>query len=472
MEMGAAVGAAGDQRRRSRCKPGKPAHADEKMRYTVSQYKDARDGMAKRDRRKVEQCGTRMYKADREYYGAEYTETRASCVDKKWVVLDRQQSQPSTRKPRMDAVLDYSAPNVMVEHVPKGRQLDMTALLWAVGRAHSCMEAAHQPTPYASDVHALCVSVGPGVYTGQVLMDRSLKPASSLSAYTVPVGGSSSRREPPHPPTMLLVRRRPSIRPTHQRRAQPRDALMVTASIVCRRDAGKTSIAHPSAMRTLMETWASRDGGTVEVRFTPPVGGWNIPEDAELRVWWVGPSQATGRPLVVDLLWDEALPAAWSAYPRLCKMHRHAPPSRALPDGVAVARHTHCVYGYQADRFEALGAFRTVNPWPGRSYEEQQRRMRRMDAHLSREFKRRLSMFQNPPGRHDPYWSEGARLMLLGGAKERVRRNAAAARIQAAWREATADPGRALCRRRLQREFEGLCCCPTQTADHRTCPGC
>ena len=39
------------------------------------------------------------------------------------------------------------------------------------------------------------------------------------------------------------------------------------------------------------------------------------------------------------------------------------------------------------------------------------------------------------------------------------RRAAAAARIQGAWRRSAADPAHALCRRRLQREFDGLCCC-------------
>ena len=78
-----------------------------------------------------------------------------------------------------------------------------------------------------------------------------------------------------------------------------------------------------------------------------------------------------------------------------------------------------------------------------------------MQEHVSREYAR-LSIWQRPPGRHDMYWPEGARLHLLGGAGERVRRHAAAARIQASWRRAMADPGRALCRGRLLREFEGM----------------
>ena len=177
--------------------------------------------------------------------------------------------------------------------------------------------------------------------------------------------------------------------------------------------------------------------------------------------------------LTVDLLTDDALPAAWKGRnPRLCKMSYHAPPANAFgrvgedplleTDGVSRVSHDHYVHRGRSDRFEALGAFRVAHPWPGRSYEEQQRRFRRMQEHVSRETAR-LSIWQRPPGRHDMYWPEGARLHLLGGAGEKVRRHAAALRIQASWRRAMADPGHALCRRRLLREFEAMC-------GHPMCP--
>jgi hypothetical protein len=202
---------------------------------------------------------------------------------------------------------------------------------------------------------------------------------------------------------------------------EPSASTVVTALLTPRRESDAARLpTHARAMRTVMTTSVRADG-TLDVGFWPPVGAWLADgTDTELRVWLRvrrGPGGGGGG--YVDLLddTDDADDEVQStrpkgrraAYPRLCKMNRHAPdPATGAEESFVVrGRKLHIVAGV------------SVQPeWPGRSYRE-----------------------------------EGARLWLLGRAPEVSRRHAAARSIQAAWREAASSPGRAVCRRRLLREF-------------------
>ena len=180
-----------------------------------------------------------------------------------------------------------------------------------------------------------------------------------------------------------------------------------------------------------METRKGRDGA-LEVRFSPPVGVWNVggrgncAGDAVIRVWWILDAN-----VAVDLLHDESLPESgrWTSYPRLCKLDYHL--NRASTafrqkgrkkntlDVCGVCKDSFNFYGHSTydfyghltpDTFTALSAFRVVNPWPGKSYDEQIKKMEKMEN-----YRASMSGSRRIPGgrRHDLYWHEGARLHLV-----------------------------------------------------------
>jgi hypothetical protein len=145
----------------------------------------------------------------------------------------------------------------------------------------------------------------------------------------------------------------------------------------------------------------------------------------ELRVWYRRPDG-----IFVDLLveWQkekEEVRVRKSDdprgiyYPRLCKLWYHSPRQSFILDAHHVDRE---LYFYTVAQLSVLPT------WPPRQYQD-----------------------------------EGDQLLLLGGAHEVARRHdeearrcSAARRIQSVWREASACPERAVCRRRLLREFDDM----------------
>jgi hypothetical protein len=170
-------------------------------------------------------------------------------------------------------------------------------------------------------------------------------------------------------------------------------------------------------MRTVMTTRTLEDG-TLVVGFWPPVGCWLRHDDVELRVWHRRPDG-----VFVDLFAEKS---SRGIFPRLCKLGHHSPMPPAV---IEYAHHIHddgrCFYA--VSQLSVLPTW-VLPTWPNRRYRD-----------------------------------EGDQLLLLGGAHEvarrhdeEVRRCAAARRIQSVWREASACPERAVCRRRLLREFDDM----------------
>ena len=241
-------------------------------------------------------------------------------------------------------------------------------------------------------------------------------PTASLPAYACDAARCAMllRLKPPH----ALRGREPGRWWWNRGLEEPSTSTVVTALLTSGHDSDAAARlpTHARAMRTVMTTSVRWDG-TLDVGFWPPVGAWQAdPTDTELRVWLR--VRGVGH---VDLMDDGDDGGVQStrpkgrvaAYPRLCKMHRHAPNPAA--DHEPWVTESRAVRGH---RFEVVAGVSVQPEWPGRSYRE-----------------------------------EGARLWLLGRAPEVSRRHAAARSIQVAWREAASCPGRAICRRRLLREF-------------------